>query len=129
MADSQIYSASTGPTSQTQTALHEVARFAGELSSAVSADNCHIETCGPGQIHSFCEVARSNQQLVIASKEFVRQRTKERHVRRVREIDPDSHEVGKLRMDSFNRLAAKRPHGTGNPQDSFLFKLGKHGKR
>src|SRR5687767_6314505 len=129
MTDGQIYSRSTSPTSQAQAALHKVARFAGEFSSAVSADNCRVESCGPGQIHGFCEVARGYQQLVIALKKFVRQRTKERHVRRVREINPDSHEIGKLRMDGFNRLAGKRPHGIGNSQDSVLFKLGKHGKR
>src|SRR5688500_9391010 len=96
MTNGQIYATSTGPTSQTQAALQEVARFAGEFSSAVPADTSYVETCGPGQIHGFCECPRRYQQLVIALKKFVRQRTKERHVRRVREIDPDSHEVGEL---------------------------------
>jgi hypothetical protein len=57
----------------------------------VSANYLGRESGGFSKRDCFSKVTRSDNYLVIASEEFIGERAKEGYVRRVCQIDPDSH--------------------------------------
>ena len=81
MTERQIEIAAARPTSKRQGALRQVPCLARESSAAVPANYFRSETGASSQIDCFSKVARSNNYFMIATDEFICERTEEWHVR------------------------------------------------
>src|SRR5262245_30013873 len=93
MADGEIESAITRPLAERGGAADKVTGLSPKRSAAVSANDVRHHARLDGQLNRLGIVARRNLNLMTARIEFRNQRVKERYVRRIGEIDPDTHEL------------------------------------
>ena len=92
MGESEIEPLWAGPAAQSpEPRAHRVDLAGAPGASVRRADDLVADTRGVEQLEGLREVARGNADVVAAFLEEAEQRSEERHLRRVRHVDPDLH--------------------------------------
>ncbi len=91
MTDGEIDAAIARPLAQRRRAADQVSSFARDRASTVSANNMRGHPGFGSQLDRLRKVTGRNLNLMSARDKLRNQRAKERHVRRVSQVDPDSH--------------------------------------
>src|SRR6266576_235979 len=100
MTDGQIKTTITSPLAQGPGTPNQVPRFAGDRSAAMAADDVRRHARIRRQLNRLRKVARSDLDLMPARDKLRNQRAKERHVRRVGQVDPNAHELFLICLDA-----------------------------
>src|SRR2546423_307049 len=104
VTEGEIKAAVARPFTQGPRASNQIAGFARYRSAAMTANYVREQARLHGQRDRLGKVARGDLDLMTTLSKFGNQRMKERHVRRVREIDPDAHR--RLQQVSWPRIYA-----------------------
>jgi hypothetical protein len=101
MADGQIELAPACPTKESGSAPDQISGLAHQFPPAVPAYDDGREASRFGHLNRLRKLARGRFNLCPAPLEFGNQRAKERHVRRIREVYPETHEIS-FQLSAFS---------------------------